>query len=71
MATKQEENRIPAHGCAHVERGARLDAQIQKAQATRRNEMAKRPVVNPSANTLPALSNRAKLALPASLKKQG
>jgi hypothetical protein len=44
---------IPAHGSAHVERGARLDKQIQTAQAKRRETLAKRPVVNPSANPLP------------------
>lgn len=62
---------VPKHGSEHVERGARLDGSIQKAQAARRTELAKRPVVNPSASTLPALSNTPKLALPASPKKQG
>lgn len=62
---------VPKHGALHVERSARLDASIQKAQAARRAELAKRPVVNPSANPLPGLSNTPKLALPASLKKQG
>ena len=48
---------VPKHGESHVERSARLDTGIQKGQAARRNEFAKRPVVNPSANPLPALSN--------------
>lgn len=45
---------VPTNGAAHVERGARLDAQIQKAQATRREEMAARPVVQPSTSPLPS-----------------
>lgn len=60
---------VPKHGAAHTDRSAKLDASIQRAQAARRTEMAKRPVVNPSANALPALSNAPKLALPQSLKK--
>lgn len=60
----------PGHGVEHVERSARLEEEIQRAQAARRNEFAKRPVVNPSASTLPPLGNAPKLALPASLKKQ-
>lgn len=60
---------IPAHGSEHVERGARLDKQIQKGQAARREEMAKRPVVQPSTNALPALSNAPKVALFPAVKK--
>lgn len=62
---------VPAHGAAHVERSARLDASIQKAQAARRTELAKRPVLNPSASELPALSKAPKGMLPPSLKKGG
>lgn len=61
----------PQHGMEHVERSARLDAEIQRAQTTRRNEFAKRPVINLSANKLPALSNAPKGTLPPSLKKGG
>ena len=50
---------VPAHGVEHVERSARLDTDIQRAQVARRNEFAKRPVINPSANTIPGLKNRA------------
>jgi hypothetical protein len=73
MTSRQEasERANPKHGREHVERGAKIDAQVQKAQAARRTEMAKRPVVNPSANAIPGLTNRPKLALPPSLKKQG
>lgn len=48
-----DETSIPVDGCAHVDRGRRLDQQVQKAQAKRREEMAKRPVENASANSLP------------------
>ena len=62
---------VPRHGAQHLERGARLDAEIQRTQAARRTELAKRPVVNPSSNPIPALTNAPKLALPPSLKKRG
>ena len=62
---------VPKHGAAHVERSARLEASIQKAQAARCSGLAKIKAEQPSTNTLPALSNAPKLALPASLKKQG
>lgn len=65
------DNAVPAHGAAHVERSARLDESIQKGQAARRSGLAKIKPEQPSTNTLPALSNAPKLALPASLKKQG
>lgn len=61
----------PQHGMEHVERSARLDTEIQRAQAARRNEFAKLPVVNPSANELPALTNTPKGTLPPSLEKGG
>ncbi len=71
MNSKQDasERANPKHGREHLERSNKIDAQVQKAQATRRAEMAKRPVVQPSANTLPALSNAPKVPLFPSIKK--
>jgi hypothetical protein len=36
---KSEPN-LPISGAAHVERGIKVDAQVQKAQATRRTQFA-------------------------------
>jgi hypothetical protein len=35
-----ENPKIPISGAKHVERGAKLDTSIQKAQANRRNQLA-------------------------------
>jgi hypothetical protein len=71
MNSRQDasERANPKHGREHVERGAKIDAQVQKAQAARRSELAKRPVVQPSANPIPSVVNAPKVALFPSLKK--
>jgi hypothetical protein len=50
-------------------RNQKLEKSIQRGQEQRRTEMAKRPVVQPSTNALPALSNAPKVALFPTLKK--
>jgi hypothetical protein len=73
MNSKQDaaERANPKHGMAHVERGARVDAQVQKAQATRRTQLANVKPVQPSTNPIPALTNAPKVAIAPFLKKQG
>lgn len=61
---------VPVSGATHADRGARLDKLIQAGQAKRRDEMAARPVVNPSANPLPGLTNAPKVALDPAFKKK-
>lgn len=71
MAEKQPTKPIPAHGVEHVERGERIRKQVYGRMESRIAEHHKERPVNPSANTLPALSNRPSGSLPKPLKKGG
>lgn len=62
---------VPKHGAAHVERGERIREQVYQRMESRIAEHQKERPINPSTNPLPSLGNAPKLALPASLKKQG
>lgn len=62
---------VPKHGAAHVERGERIREQVYQRMESRIAGHQKERPIDPSANPLPALTNGPKLALPASLKKQG
>ena len=62
---------VPKHGATHVERGERIREQVYQRMESRIAEHQKERPINPSMNPLPSLGNAPKLALPASLKKQG
>lgn len=64
------ESGVPKHGAGHVERSNKMNEQVMKGAAARMAENRANKPLNPSGNTLPALSNAPKLALPRSLKKQ-
>jgi hypothetical protein len=49
----EKETRVPEHGSAHVDKYNAIGESIQKAQALRRETLAKRPIENASANPLP------------------